>query len=252
MTYKHVILKKDEDLGYITVNRPEKMNAFNKLVKQEFLDALDCLEHDDKIRVIIISGAGEKSFIAGDDVEEFATRSKEDFRPLQEITNKIENSKKPVIAAINGYALGGGAELALACDFRIATENSSFGFPEINLGIIPAAGGTQRLPRLIGKARALEMIMTGDFIDASKAEKIGLINKMVPRSKLNEETTKLARKLAKKSPHALKLAKKAINNSVMKGINEGLNLELDFIHELKETEQSKDLVENFLRKNRKK
>jgi enoyl-CoA hydratase len=217
-------------------------------VKAELSLVLEELDEDPEVDVIILTGAGEKSFVAGDDITEFPSRTRSDFRPFQELTLKIEALKKPVIAAINGYALGGGVEIALACDFRIASDASKFGFPEINLGLIPGAGGTQRLPRIIGKSKAFELIATGDSIDASTAKEIGLIDKLVVPEELMEETLKFAKKLTEKSQPAIQCAKKAVNQSTSNSVPDGLRKELDLIWQLKNTDESKKRVEKFLKK----
>ncbi len=213
MNYTTLLIEFVEKIAIITINRPKKLNALNETVKAELKDALDNLEQDDQVDVIVITGAGEKAFIAGDDIAEFPTRTKDGFKPFQAITLQIENLKKPVIAAINGYALGGGTELALACDIRIASDNAKFGLPEITLGIIPGGGGTQRLPKIIGKAKALELIMTGDFIDAKTAKDIGLINRLVLPAELMERTIEFAKKLISKSQVAIRCAKEAVMHS---------------------------------------
>ncbi|MDD1777736.1 MAG: enoyl-CoA hydratase/isomerase family protein [Candidatus Helarchaeota archaeon] len=248
MTYETILVSTADRIGIVTINRPNKLNALNRQVKAELAQALTQLDSDPQVDIIILTGAGDKSFIAGDDIAEFPTRTQADFLPFQELTLQIEALKKPVIAAINGYALGGGCELALACDFRIASTSSKFGLPEINLGIIPGAGGTQRLPKLIGKSRALEIIMTGEPIDATAAKQIGLVDKLVPPQDLLEETRKFAKKLLEKSQLAIQSAKKAVNYSTDNSIKNGLKKELDLLWQLKNTEESKKRVEKFLKK----
>lgn len=250
VSYETLLLQIKDQIATITINRPDKLNALNILVKSELSDVLRKLEEDKMVDIIILTGAGDKSFIAGDDIAEFPTRSKDDFRPLQEITLKIEHCKKPIIAAINGYALGGGTEITLACDIRIASENAIFGLPEINLGIIPGAGGTQRLPRVVGKAKALELIMTGDFIDARIAKEIGLINMLVAPNELMEKTLEFAKKLLSKSQVAIQCAKEAVHFSMTHSIEIGLEKELDLLWKAKNTEESNQKVRNFLKKNR--
>ena len=247
-TYETLLVRTIDRIGIVTINRPNKLNALNKQVKAELAHALTQLDSDPQVDIIILTGAGEKSFIAGDDIAEFPSRTQVDFLPFQELTLQIEALKKPVIAAINGYALGGGCELALACDFRIASTSSKFGLPEINLGIIPGAGGTQRLPKLIGKSRALELIMTGEPIDATAAKEIGLIDKLVPPQDLLDETRKFIKKLLEKSQLAIQSAKKAVNYSTDNSIKDGLKKELDLLWQLKNTDESKKRVEKFLKK----
>ncbi|MHA1648637.1 MAG: enoyl-CoA hydratase/isomerase family protein [Candidatus Helarchaeota archaeon] len=246
--YTSIIVKIIDNIALITINRPDKLNALNKIVKTELMDVLERLEHDPNVKVIILTGAGEKAFIAGDDISEFLHRTKADFELLQCLTLKIERLKKPVIASINGYALGGGLEVALACDFRIASENSKFGFPEINLGLIPGAGGTQRLPKLIDPAKALELLMTGNFISATTAKEIGLINHISKSQELQEFTLNFAKKIAEKSALALEFAKKAVNYASQADIESGLKQELDFVWKLKNTPESEQKIKAFLKK----
>jgi enoyl-CoA hydratase len=247
-TYETLLVERANRIGIVTINRPNKLNALNRQVKAELSQVLEKLDKDNQVDVIVLTGAGNKAFVAGDDVAEFPSRTQVDFKPFQELTLKIEALKKPVIAAINGYALGGGVELAIACDFRIASITSKFGFPEINLGLIPGAGGTQRLPKLIGKSKALELIVTGEFIDAATAKEIGLIDKLVNPEELMEETLNFAKKLTEKSQPAVQYAKKAINYSTTSSIEAGLKKELDLIWQLKNTDESKKRVEKFLKK----
>ncbi|MHA1270912.1 MAG: enoyl-CoA hydratase/isomerase family protein [Candidatus Helarchaeota archaeon] len=248
--YNSITVDIIEKTAIISINRPEKLNSMNKEVKLELIDILNKFELDDSIKVIIITGSGNKAFIVGDDISEFKNRKKDDFKLLQDLTSKIENYKKPVIAAINGYALGGGYELALACDFRISSKNSKFGFPEINLGLIPGAGGTQRLPRLIGKSKAKQLILTGKLIDSNLALQIGLIDEITEPSELMDKCIELAEILTKKSSLALEFGKKAINYSTDFNIQENMEKELDMVWKLKNTEESKKLVNEFLKKNK--
>jgi enoyl-CoA hydratase len=251
MTYETLLLQIEERIATITINRPTKLNALNKQVKRELTNVLNTLAQDDQVAILLITGAGEKSFIAGDDIAEFNDRTKDDFKPFQEITLQIENLRKPVIAVINGYALGGGTELALACDFRIASTNAKFGLPEITLGIIPGAGGTQRLPKVIGKSKALELIMTGEMIDASTALALGLIDKLVLPAELMPSAISFAKKLLQQSRLAIECAKEAVNYSTTHSVEVGLEKELELLWKLKNTPESKQKVEAFLKKNRK-
>ncbi|MHA1784733.1 MAG: enoyl-CoA hydratase/isomerase family protein [Candidatus Helarchaeota archaeon] len=248
MEYKTIITKKEENIAFLTINRPDKLNALNETVKTEINSALDDFENDDDVKIIMISGSGEKAFIAGDDISEFESRSKSDFEVLQNLTTRISNLKKITIASIQGYALGGGLEIALACDFRIATINSKFGFPEINLGLIPGAGGTQRLPRLIGETKSLELILTGDLIDSKKALEIGLINSMVENDALMEESLKLAKKISEKNLQALQVAKESIRYHVETDMKSCLQKELDLLWKLVNTDESRKRVKEFLKK----
>ncbi len=250
MNYTNILLEISENIATITINRPKKLNALNETVKTELADALEQLDANADVRVVIITGAGGKAFIAGDDVAEFAERSRAGFKPLQDITLKLEYLKKPVIAAINGYALGGGTEIAISCDFRIASTNAKLGVPEITLGIIPGAGGTQRLPKLLGKSKALELIMTGEFIDAKTAKEIGLVDYVVAPDEFISFTRTFAQKLVAKGALALQYAKEAVNYSISHSIEDGLEKELDLVYALKNTDHSKKKVEAFLKKNK--
>ena len=213
----------EKGIALVVINRPEALNALNSQVFTELGKIFIELEKDDRVRVIILTGEGEKAFAAGSDVTEmkqYSVMEAREFAMLAYRTQgRIEDFPKPVIAAVNGFALGGGCELAMACDIRIASSNAKFGQPEINLGIIPGGGGTQRLARLIGLGRAKELVYLGGIIDAQRAYEIGLVNKVVPPEKLIEEARKLASKIASKSRPTLMLAKEALNC--------GFNLDLD-------------------------
>ncbi|NOR21846.1 MAG: crotonase, partial [Candidatus Aminicenantes bacterium] len=212
--YKTLMYEKKENIGLLTINRPEKMNAISQELTAELSLFLDEIENDDELRVIVITGAGDKAFVAGADINELVDRDarlgRRVSRERQEIFSRIENLHVPVIAAVNGYALGAGLELALACSIRICSELAQFGAPEVKLGIIPGDGGTQRLPRLVGQGRAMEMIITGDFIAAQEAYRIGLVNKVFPPEKLMEEAMELAKKIASRPPLAVRYAKEAV------------------------------------------
>jgi enoyl-CoA hydratase len=207
--YETITVEKRGKVAVLTINRPDKLNALNQNVHAAGVAALDELRKDDSVRVVIITGAGEKSFIAGADISEFAGQTPVTQRNLfheKTFFNSIDVFPKPVIAMINGFCLGGGNELALACDLRIASENAKFGQPEINLGIICGGGGTQRLTRLIGEGRAMEIILTGDMIDAPTALNFGLVNHVYPLAELEEKTMELANKIAEKAPIALQMS----------------------------------------------
>jgi enoyl-CoA hydratase len=216
MKFKHILLEKESPIGLLTINRPDKLNALNMATIQELHKAFTELEADDSIRVILLTGKGEKAFVAGADISEFAHFSVKEGAALalkgQELLfNLIENLEIPVIAAVNGYALGGGLELAMACHIRIASHNARLGLPEVSLGVIPGYGGTQRLPQLIGKGRALEMIMTGGMIEAEKGLEYGLVNHVTSLEELLPYVRKLAGKIANNSPVAIGYAIKAVN-----------------------------------------
>src|SRR3982075_3659169 len=212
-SYETILLERRERVAIITINRPEKRNALNIQTRAEGAAVLDELRADDSVRVVIFTGAGDKAFIAGADIAEFAGRTAISQREVmleRGLFNAIDTFPKPVIAMVNGYCLGGGCELALACDIRIASENASFGQPEINLGIIPGGGGTQRLTRLVGEGKSMELILTGEIVDTQTAFAIGLVNQVVPAEELEAKTMELANRIAEKSPIALRLAKEAI------------------------------------------
>ena len=250
--YKTLMYEKKENIGLLTINRPEKMNAISQELTAELSLLLDEIENDDELRVIVITGAGDKAFVAGADINELVDRDarlgRRVSRERQEIFSRIENLHVPVIAAVNGYALGGGLELALACSIRICSEKAQFGAPEVKLGIIPGDGGTQRLPRLVGQGRAMEMIITGDFIDAQEAYRIGLVNKVFPPEKLKEEAMELAKKIASRPPLAVRYAKEAVNRSQEGDSVSGFALE-SYLHALScTTEDKKEGVSAFLEK----
>ncbi len=250
--YKTLMYEKKENTGLLTINRPEKMNALSQELTAELSLLLDEIENDAELRVIVITGAGDKAFMAGADINELVDRDarlgRRVSRERQEIFSRIENLHVPVIAAVNGYALGAGLELALACSIRICSEKAQFGAPEVKLGIIPGDGGTQRLPRLIGLGRAMEMIITGDFIDAQEAYRIGLVNKVFPLDKLMEKAMELAQKIALRPPLAVRYAKEAVNRSQEGDTASGFALE-SYLHALScTTEDKKEGVSAFLEK----
>jgi len=216
MEYQNILVTREENIAVVTFNRPKVLNALNHATMVELSAAIDDLDRDKDVRCIILTGAGEKAFVVGADINELRAIASEteeaDFATWgQSILFKIENLSKPVIAAINGYALGGGCELAMACDIRIAADRAKLGQPEINLGIIPGYGGTQRLPRLVGKGRAKWLILSGDIISAQEALRIGLVDFVVPASELMNTAGALARKIASKAPLAVTWAKRSIN-----------------------------------------
>ena len=216
MNFDTILVDKKEAIATITIDRPQKLNALNKTTLLELNTVLTTLESDINIQVIIITGSGEKAFVAGADIAEFANFSVAEGQNLarkgQEIVfNFIENFSKPVIAAINGFALGGGLELAMSCHFRVASDNSKMGLPEVSLGVIPGYGGTQRLPQLVGKGKAMELIMTAGMISASEAKEFGLVNHVTTQEELLSFTHKIAQKIMRNSPVAIAEAIKAVN-----------------------------------------
>ena len=250
--YQTLIYEKKENIGVLTINRPQRMNAISNELTSELKKFLDEIENDDELRVLVITGAGDKAFVAGADINELVDRDaligRRVSRQRQEIFSRIENLHVPAIAAINGYALGGGLELALACSIRVCSDKAQFGAPEVKLGIIPGDGGTQRLPRLVGLGRAMEMILTGDFIDAEEAYRIGLVNKIVPHEELMEKAMELAKKIASRPPLAVRYAKETVNRSLEGSTVSGFALE-SFLHALScTTEDKKEGVSSFLEK----
>ena len=253
--FKEIILRKEPPLAWIILNRPQRLNALTLTMLEELSRALDMLWDDKDVRVVIIRGAGDRAFSAGADVTSFAGPLHTYYfflynRKFQEAVSKIERFPKPVIAAINGYALGGGLEIALACDFRIATDTSELGQPEITLGIIPGAGGTQRLARIVGLGRAKELIMLGDRIKADEAYRIGLVNRVVPKERFEEEVRSFAMRLAQGPPIALTYAKYALNFGTQVPVDIGLLLEAAFFSMAVNTKDAQEGVMAFLTRRR--
>jgi enoyl-CoA hydratase len=230
MTYENIIVTTKTAIGTLTINRPTKLNALNKATIEELHHAFNVLELNEDVKVIILTGTGEKAFVAGADISEFANFSPEQGYELAAegqsiLFDFIENLKKPVIAAINGFALGGGLELAMSCHFRISSENAKMGLPETSLGVIPGYGGTQRLPQLVGKGHAMEMIMTAAMLSADDALRIGLVNHVVPQAELLMFTETIAQKILKNSPNAISQAIKAVNANFKDGVD-GYKMEI--------------------------
>ena len=215
---QNIVISRDGSVATITINRPKVLNALNAQTLDELRRAFLELQHDAGVRVVIVTGSGERSFIAGADINELAAQTPDSARAFaaagQQVFDLIENLGKPVVAAINGYALGGGCELAMACTLRVAADTAVLGQPEINLGIIPGYGGSQRLPRLIGRGRALELLLTGDQISATEAHRIGLVNRVVPAAELMGEARRLAQVLAAKAPIAAGYILDAVNHGL--------------------------------------
>jgi len=252
MEYKNILLEYADSNAYITINRPKKLNALNKETIAELHDVFDEVEKDKNVRVIILTGSGEKAFVAGADISEFAdfdaSQGSELARKGQEILfSFIEDLNTPVIAAVNGFALGGGLELAMACHFRVASDNAKMGLPEVSLGVIPGYGGTQRLPQLVGKGKAMEMIMTAGMISAEEAKNYGLVNYVVSQEELIPLCEKLADKITKNSGTAISAAIKAINANFKDGIN-GFGVEIDQFGNCFGTKDFKEGTTAFLEK----
>jgi len=254
MEFKNTLYEKGEGIATITINRPEVHNALNEETINEILARLEDAKNDENIRVIVITGAGDRAFSSGADLKMMKDASANSVRGTelskigQHLCDYIEALGKPVIAAINGYALGGGNELAMACDIRIASENAQIGHSEINVGLIPGWGGTQRLPRFVGKGIAKEMIFTGKRIDAKTAERLGLVNAVVPADQLKAKVKELALELASKPPIAIKLSKALINNSTETHLDVGLLQEAEAFGLVASTEDFNEGVTAFLEK----
>lgn len=249
--YETITVERIGAVAVLTINRPDKLNALNQKVHGEGVAVLDQLKHDGEVRVVVITGSGEKAFIAGADISEFAGQTPVSQRDLfheRSFFNSIDNFPKPIIAMVNGFCLGGGNELALACDLRICSENSRFSQPEINLGIMCGGGGSQRLTNLIGEGRAMEMLLTGDMIDAETALRFGLVNHVHPVSELREKTLELAQKIAEKAPVALQLSKEAVKFASRSNLDEGLRREVDLFALCFSTEDKQEGVAAFLEK----
>ena len=228
MTYENILLEKEGRIGIIKINRPEVRNALNGQTVQEISQAFEVLDNDPEVGVIVFTGAGEKAFAAGADINQLVTRKSTDTfvkDSMSEVYRRISNSSKATIAAINGFALGGGCELAVSCDIRVASENAKIGLPELNLAVIPGAGGTQRLAKIIGKGRTLDLILTGDFISAQEAKEIGLVSAVVPLENLWDTVLDKANKILAKGPIAVQMAKLVVNRGYDVDIDTGLLIE---------------------------
>lgn len=253
MAYETLIYEKEEGIGIVTLNRPDHLNALNMKLKEELPKVFDKMEKDPEVKVLILTG-GMKTFCAGADIKERSTLqlSQSEFysfqRKTHEFFGKIENFEKPVIAMISGVALGGGCELALVCDLRIASDTARFGLPEVKIGIIPAGGGTQRIARLIGVTKAKELLFTGDLIDAQEAFRLGLVNRVVPVDRLMEETKGLAQRLISNPPLAIKFAKRAVNVGMQLDITSALDYEAQCASILAGSEDFNEGVKAFLEK----
>jgi len=249
---ENLIYEKKTGIAYVTVNRPAVRNALNAQTVRELKSAFEQVQNDGEVRVVILTGAGDKAFVAGADINELATQTpivgKEFALAGQAVFDSIEQLGKPVIAAVNGYALGGGCELAMACTFRIASENAVLGQPEVKLGIIPGYGGSQRLPRLVGKGRALQIMLTGDMVPAAEAMRIGLVNQVVPQAELMSTVESIARKIMANAPLALKLCIEAVNRGMEMTMGDGQFLEAVLYGLCCATDDMKEGTRSFLEK----
>lgn len=227
----NILFEKENRIATVTINRPKSLNALNKDTLEEIVKCFETIAKDDGIGAVIITGSGEKAFIAGADISYMQSLTAHEAKCFGELGHKamhsIEVAPQPVIAAVNGFALGGGCELALSCDMRIGSDNAKFGQPEVNLGVTPGFGGTQRLPRLIGKGLAAELLYTGNIIDAKEAERIGLINRVVPQEELMGACRDIAKTICSKGPVAVRLCKEAVNNGMEMDVARGCNYEAD-------------------------
>ena len=252
MKYENIIFQVKDGIATITFNRPETLNALNSDILKELSQALDEIAQDENIRVLILTGAGEKAFVAGADINELAAFNTLEAKHFSEeghvLMHKLQTLPIPVIAAVNGFALGGGSEIALACDFIYASENAMFGLPEINLGIIPGFGGTQRLPRLIGKNRAKEMIFTGKMIPATEAQAMGMVNKVCSPEQLMDEVVRTAQTMASKGKVTLRAAKQAVNNGMNVDLATGCSIETDAFSLCMASPDAKEGTSAFLEK----
>jgi enoyl-CoA hydratase len=252
MTYQNLMVETRNRIARLTVNRPEKLNALSRATLQEMDQAFASFATDSEIGVVILTGAGSKAFVAGADIQELAQQSPREGREYarfgQELFSRIENLGKPVLAAVNGYALGGGCEIALACTMRFAASTAKFGQPEVNLGIIPGYGGTQRLARLVGRGKAQELILTGDLIDAEEAHRIGLVNRVFAPEELLAGVEAVAATILSRGPLAIRYALEAIRRGLNMPLEDGLDFEATLFGVLCATEDMKEGTRAFLEK----
>ena len=252
MTYQTLLFAVADGVATVTINRPDKLNALNDQVIDEFRDAVERIATSAEIRGAIVTGAGPKAFIAGADIGDLSKQGPFDGKARalrgQAVLRRMERCGKPVIAAVNGFALGGGCEVAMACTLRLASPNAKFGQPEVKLGIIPGYAGTQRLPRLVGRGRALQLILTGEMIDAEEAYRIGLVNKVVPADQLLAETEKMLRGILAQGPLAVRLALEAVDRGLDTTLDDGGNFEANLFGLLASSQDTKEGLTAFLEK----
>jgi enoyl-CoA hydratase/carnithine racemase len=251
-TLANVVYEKKDAIAYVTVNRPKVLNALNKATWADLRTVFENVRDDAAVRGVILTGAGDKAFIAGADISELARvtafEAEQSSRFGQEVLDLIENLGKPVVAAVNGFALGGGCETAMACTIRLAVENAKFGQPEVKLGLVPGGGGTQRLPRLVGKGRALQLILSGEIINAAEAYRIGLVNEIVPATDLVTRAEAIIKQIAANAPIAVKFALEVTNKGLETSQSEGLLLEASYFGLCAATEDKKEGTSAFLEK----
>ena len=252
LTLENVLYEKKDSIAYVTLNRPKVLNALNKKTWADLRTAFEAARDDASVRGVILTGAGDKAFIAGADISELANVSaveaEESSTFGQEVLNLVENLGKPVIAAINGFALGGGCETAMACTIRVASEHAKFGQPEVKLGLIPGGGGTQRLPRLVGKGRALQIILSGEIISAQEAYRIGLVNEVVPAADVITRAEAILKQIFSNAPIAVKYSLEAVNKGLETSVAEGLSLEASLFGLCAGTEDKREGTQEFLQK----
>ncbi len=249
MAYEFILSERDGPVGIVTLRRPRQLNALSSAVLAELVDALEAHDQDEEIRAIVLTG-GSEVFAAGADLKEFSTKSAVEMLADNRVSlfDRVRTLAKPVIAAVSGYALGGGCELAMMCDMIVASATARFGQPEINVGLMPGAGGTQRLARTIGKYKAMEMVLTGAFIDAQEAERRGLVNRVVPADRVVEEAKALGRKLAEQPPLSVKLAKQAVLKAFEMPLGEAADFERKLFYFLFATEDAREGIQAFIEK----
>ncbi len=252
MDYENILLDIEGGIAVVTVNRPNVLNALNSATVAELTAAFRRIEEDPNVKAAILTGSGQKAFIAGADISEIAAKNAHSGVQFalngQELLNLIQFGSKPVVAAVNGFALGGGCEISMACHVRFASENARFGQPEVNLGIIPGYGGTQRLARLVGAGRALELCMTGDMIDAQEAYRIGLVNKVYPQAELLDKAREFCRKVMSKAPRAIEFVLHAVNRGMEMSLYDALRLEAHLFGLVCATDDMKEGTKAFLEK----
>lgn len=248
-TYKNILTSVEDNIGIVTLNRPSVLNALSHELMGELVDALEKFDRDDKVRAIVLTGS-ERAFAAGADIKEMSDETSISIMLKDQFAtwDRVKNVRKPIVAAVSGFALGGGCELAMTCDIIIASETAQFGQPEINIGVIPGAGGTQRLTRCVGKYKAMEMILTGRPVTAREAEQIGLVNKVVPVEMYLDEAKQLAKEIAKRPPIAVQLAKEAVLKTFDVPITEGLHFERKNFYALFSSQDQKEGMKAFLEK----